>query len=102
MLDISFLRIRETSLNCVMDFLSLLESDTEVAVSDETALQQQESDKLVAVQNFPRTTSQGDFQRRAVFPSLKGRVGKGRHGLYAERALLACHMRTFFELLFLL
>ncbi|CAE7032130.1 unnamed protein product [Symbiodinium natans] len=77
-----------------MDFLSLLESDTEVAVSDETALQQQESDKLVAVQNFPRTTSQGDFQRRAVFPSLKGRVGKGRHGLYAERALLACHMRS--------
>ena len=89
-----------------MDFLALLENDSADAAANEDggiahphlALAPvesverndlpQQSDALVPVQRR-------GFQRRSNFPSLAGRVGRGRHGEFAERALLTCHMRVF-------
>ena len=87
----------------MMDFLALLENDSADAAADEDGHAHlalapvesaerndlpQQSDALVPVQR-------GGFQRRSIFPSLAGRVGRGRHGGFAERALLTCHMRIF-------
>ena len=35
---------------------------------------------------------QPTFRARARYPQMKGKVGKGRHGGFAERSLLTCHM----------
>ena len=75
------------------DFLALLEpASDEAPCEDELALQNP-SDDLAIQQKLP---DKPVYQRRRNFASLKGRVGKGRHSGFAERALLACHMRDLF------
>ena len=81
-----------------VDFLSLLEDE------DTSDGQPDQASALAAADGSARhaeahvacaalVPAQPVFRARAKFPSMRGRVGKGRHGASAERSLLACHMR---------
>ena len=88
------------------DFLSLLEeSATEASaipseVPAETPALQILPDALATsgdgghVESESRSIALPTFRKRTKFTSMVGRVGLGRHGSFAERSLLAYHMRA--------
>ena len=82
-----------------VDFLSLLVDETsepenaasELVVAHGSAAQLQ-SDAVAACAAL--VPAQPAFKARSKFPSMRGRVGKGRHGDTMQRSLLTCHMRS--------
>ena len=84
-----------------VDFIALLESDASTgqpadgATDGESAASQLVSQETeLGVATAAPAQASCAYRARAKFPQMRGRVGKGRHGGFAERSLLACHMRN--------